>query len=123
MLALTVALAAAGPVRAGRLSGTPAPLPAELAELVPGLVAAHLPRDEAVRLRRVGAFALSDGGWAVCGEVRWRNAFGLTAGWKPFYLRLEARGAGWHLARRIVDWPADVACRRLAMGGSIRAAE
>jgi hypothetical protein len=101
----------------------PAEPPPALAAEVPGLVAAALPPGAALRLRGTGGFRLSDGGWAVCGEVRWRNAFGLTAGWRPFYLRFAPHGGGWRLVRRIVDWPADAACRRLAAGAAIRTAD
>ena len=66
--------------------------------------------------RKFGGFRLSDGGWAVCGEVNSRNITGLAMGWKPVFVRFERAGDGLRVARRIVDWPADVACRRLAMG-------
>ena len=41
-------------------------------------------------------------------------------GWKPIYLRFAPEGRGLRMARRFVDWPADVACRQLAMGRPLR---
>lgn len=75
---------------------------------------------QTARFRKLSAFRLSDGGWAVCGEVNSRNLTGLSMGWKPVYLRYRTGAGGPELARRIVDWPADVACRQLAMGRPLR---
>lgn len=116
-LLLAASTAAAGP------SGVPDRLPQGLAEEARRLVAATLGAPDTANFRRLGGFRLSDGGWAVCGEVNSRNLTGLAMGWKPLYLRFRPAEGGLVLARRIVDWPADVACRRLAMGRNLHTAD
>lgn len=116
---LALLLFAAMPAFAGP-TGVPDELPAGLAERARLLVAQTLGAPHTANFRRIGGFRLSDGGWAVCGEVNSRNLTGLAMGWKPLYLRFRPEGAGLALARRIVDWPADVACRHLAMGRALR---
>jgi hypothetical protein len=111
---LAASAAAAGP------TGEPDRLPDGLAEQAQLLVAATLGAPHTANFRRLGGFRLSDGGWAVCGEVNSRNLTGLAMGWKPVYLRFRPADGGLVLARRIVDWPADVACRQLAMGRPLR---
>ncbi len=113
-LALSGVSASAGP------TGTPARLPEGLAEESERLVAATLGNPATANFRKIGGFRLSDGGWAVCGEVNSRNLVGLAMGWKPIYLRFRPDPDGLALARRIVDWPADVACRQLAAGKALR---
>jgi hypothetical protein len=108
--------AAAGPGP----SGVPAELPDWLADAAEDLVRATLGAPQTANFRKLSAFRLSDGGWAVCGEVNSRNLTGLAMGWKPLYLRFAPAEGGLALARRIVDWPADVACRQLAMGRPLR---
>lgn len=120
MRALAVVLClAAAPAFAGP-TGTPVPLPEPLAETSRALVRETLGAPQTAGFRKLMAFRLSDGGWAVCGEVNSRNLAGLAMGWKPIFLRYRAEGASLSLARRIVDWPADVACRQLAMGRPLR---
>jgi len=116
---IVVAGVAALPARAGP-TGVPDVLPPGLAELAKLHVAETLGAPQTANFRRLGGFRLSDGGWAVCGEVNSRNLTGLAMGWKPVFLRYRPAGGGWSLARRIVDWPADVACRQLAMGRPLR---
>ncbi|MCX7645701.1 MAG: hypothetical protein N2Z62_10455 [Rhodobacteraceae bacterium] len=113
-LLILATAAAAGP------TGVPDRLPEALADEARRLVAATLGAPHTATFRRLGGFRLSDGGWAVCGEVNSRNLTGLAMGWKPLYLRFRPAEGGLVLARRIVDWPADVACRRLAMGWRLR---
>lgn len=113
-LLLSATAAPAGP------TGVPDDLPPGLAEQSRALVARTLGAPHTANFRKFGGFRLSDGGWAVCGEVNSRNLTGLAMGWKPVYLRFRAEGGGLVLARRIVDWPADVACRHLAMGRPLR---
>ncbi len=103
------------------VTGSPADLPAGLADTSKALVRDSLGAPHTANFRRIGAFRLSDGGWAVCGQVNSRNLTGLAMGWKPIYLRYTPQGDRLRLARRIVDWPADVACRNLAMGWKVRA--
>lgn len=112
-------IAGAGAGAAGP-TGTPDRLPEGLAEVAQVLVAQTLGAPRTANFRKIGGFRLSDGGWAVCGEVNSRNLTGLAMGWKPIYLRFRDEGGGLVLARRIVDWPADVACRHLAMGRPLR---
>jgi hypothetical protein len=119
LLLLFVLAFSPAPLRAGP-TGVPAELPDGLAETAERLVRETLGAPETANFRQIGGFRLSDGGWAVCGEVNSRNLTGLAMGWKPIYLRFSADGAGLRLARRIVDWPADVACRQLAMGRALR---
>lgn len=102
------------------LTGTPADLPDGLERLTRGLVLETLGAPQTANFRRMGGFRLSDGGWAVCGQVNSRNLTGLKMGWKPIFVRYSFEGGQLSVARRIVDWPADVACRRLAMGRQIR---
>lgn len=110
------------PVQAARLTGRPADLPETLAEQTRNAVRATLAAPQTARFRRMRGYRLSDGGWAVCGAVRSRNLTGLPMPWKPVYLRYApGDGRGLQLARRIVDWPADVACRHLVMGWPLRA--
>jgi hypothetical protein len=116
-LAFVLALCA-GPAPAG-VTGLPDRLPPELASRARFEVAQTLGAPQTANFRKIGGFRLSDGGWAVCGEVNSRNRTGLAMGWKPIYLRYRPEGAGLVLARRIVDWPANAACRRLAMGWSV----
>jgi hypothetical protein len=116
-LLLAASAAAAGP------TGTPDRLPEGLAAAARALVAETLVAPRTANFRRLGGFRLSDGGWAVCGEVNSRNLTGLATGWKPLYLRFRPGDGGLELARRIVDWPADVACRRLAMGRALRVSD
>ena len=114
LLLLSATVASAGP------TGVPDDLPEGLAEQSQVLVARTLGAPHTANFRKFGGFRLSDGGWAVCGEVNSRNLTGLAMGWKPVYLRFRVEGGGLVLARRIVDWPADVACRHLAMGRPLR---
>ena len=114
LLLLVPAHLAAGP------TGIPAELPEGLAEHAEDLVRATLGAPQTANFRRIQGFRLSDGGWAVCGEVNSRNITGLAMGWKPISLRFAPEGPGLRMARRIVDWPADVACRQLAMGRPLR---
>jgi hypothetical protein len=111
--------AAPAPLAAGP-TGIPADLPEGLADHAEELVRATLGAPHTANFRRIQGFRLSDGGWAVCGEVNSRNITGLAMGWKPIYLRFAPVGRGLRMARRIVDWPADVACRQLAMGRPLR---
>lgn len=119
VLLLLLGLQAARPAQAD-VTGVPDALPPGLAELARLQVAETLGAPQTANFRRLGGFRLSDGGWAVCGEVNSRNLTGLAMGWKPVFLRYRPAAGGWDLARRIVDWPADVACRRLAMGRPLR---
>jgi hypothetical protein len=114
LLFLFATSAMAGP------TGVPDDLPDGLAERSQVLVAQTLGAPHTANFRKFGGFRLSDGGWAVCGEVNSRNLTGLAMGWKPVYLRFRGEEGGLVLARRIVDWPADVACRHLAMGRALR---
>lgn len=114
LLASTPAPLAAGP------TGIPAELPDGLADYAESMVRATLGAPHTANFRRIQGFRLSDGGWAVCGEVNSRNITGLAMGWKPIYLRFAPEDGGLRMARRIVDWPADVACRQLAMGRPLR---
>jgi hypothetical protein len=114
LLVATPAPLAAGP------TGTPAELLEGLADHAEEQVRATLGAPQTANFRRIQGFRLSDGGWAVCGEVNSRNITGLAMGWKPIYLRFAPEGRGLRMARRIVDWPADVACRQLAMGRPLR---
>lgn len=98
----------------------PAELPDGLEETAQYLVGETLGAPQTANFRRMGGFRLSDGGWAVCGQVNSRNLTGLSMGWKPIYVRFAPEGQGLRMARRIVDWPADVACRQLAMGRPLR---
>ncbi len=118
MLALCLTLAVA-PAHAGP-TGIPADPPDGLLELSEELVRETLGAPNTANFRRIVSFRLSDGGWAVCGSVNSRNLVGLAMGWKPLYLRFSSDGSGLRLARRIIDWPADVACRQLAMGRPLR---
>jgi hypothetical protein len=120
-LFLAVFLALAPMAATAGLTGTPADLPEGLADTSKDLVRATLGAPQTANFRKIGGFRLSDGGWAVCGMVNSRNLTGLAMGWKPIYLRFTPEGGHLRLARRIVDWPADVACRQLAMGWTIRA--
>lgn len=113
-LAFAAERAAAGP------TGTPADLPEPLRAEAERLVRATLGAPQTANFRKMGAFRLSDGGWAICGEVNSRNLTGLAMGWKPLFVRFVPEAKGLRLARRIVDWPADVACRQLAMGRPLR---
>lgn len=97
------------------------PVPRWLDDHARAQVRAVLGAPQTARFRRVHAFRLSDGGWAVCGQVNSRAATSLRQGWKPIYLRYRPEGGrSFRLARRIVDWPADVACRYLDMGWKLR---
>lgn len=113
---MTVVLCA--PASAGP-TGVPSRLPDGLASESERLVAMTLGNPATANFRKFGGFRLSDGGWAVCGEVNSRNLAGLAMGWKPIYLRYRAEGNSLKLARRIIDWPADVACRHLASGKAL----
>lgn len=101
-------------------TGIPADLPNGMKRLAEGLVRQTLGAPQTARFRKMGAYQLSDGGWAVCGEVNSRNLTGLMMGWKPIFIRFRVENRQLVLARRIVDWPADVACRQLAMGRQLR---
>lgn len=121
-LAVALFLALTLPAAAGRLHGTPAEAPAPILDNARAQVLATLGAPQTARFRQMRAYALSDGGWAVCGAVSSRNLTGLPMPWKPIFVRYApAPGGGTQLARRIVDWPADVACRHLAMGWPLRA--
>ncbi len=118
LLALFVALlppaARAGP------TGIPADPPGVVLDWSKALVRQTLGAPDSANFRKLGGFLLSDGGWAICGEVNSRNLAGLAMGWKPVYLRFRPEDGSLALARRIVDWPADVACRQIAMGRPLR---
>jgi hypothetical protein len=118
-LAFALLLALSAPAFAGP-TGVAADLPEGLAEWSEELVREWINTPNTANFRKIGGFALSDGGWAVCGEVNYRGITGLALGWKPIFLRFRSESGGLALARRIVDWPADVACRRLAMGRALR---
>ncbi len=118
-LLLSFLLLIATPALAG-LTGTPADLPRGMEDLAQSLVRQTLGAPQTAQFRRFGGYRLSDGGWAVCGEVNSRNLTGLMMGWKPVFIRFSMEGGQLAMARRIVDWPADLACRQLAMGRTLR---
>lgn len=101
-------------------TGIPDTLPKGMKDLSENLVRQTLGAPQTARFRKMGGYRLSDGGWAVCGEVNSRNLTGLMMGWKPIFVRFRIRNGQLEVARRIVDWPADVACRQLAMGHRLR---
>jgi len=111
---IAASVAAAGP------TGVSAPLPDGLRELAEAAVRETLGAPQTARFRRIEGYQLSDGGWAVCGQVNSRNFTSLRMGWKPIFLRFQVENGGYSLIRRIVDWPADVACRHLDMGWPLR---
>lgn len=101
-------------------SGSPVPSPDGMESLTRNLVKQTLGAPDSAQFRRMKTFRLSDGGWAVCGEVNSNNLTGLRMGWKPFFVRFSYDGTRLSVARRIVDWPADVACAQLASGRQLR---
>lgn len=102
------------------VTGEPADLPDSLERLSQRLVQATLGAPQTAQFRKMSAFRLSDQGWAVCGEVRSTNLTGITMPWKPIFIRYQEGAGQLSLARRIIDWPANVACQQLANGRSLR---
>lgn len=117
---LALLLLMAVPAEAG-VTGTPDKVPRWLEDHARGQVLSTLGAPQTARFRRILGYRLSDGGRAVCGQVNSRNLTGLPMGWKPIFVRYTTDGAGrLTMARRVVDWPADVACRHLIMGWALR---